>query len=85
MIVKNEDALCYARPIRGKGALALGPFELARSFHIHTGRGQEVVERVERKHRLFKESVSRHYFVPLHLVANMELWRKCPKTLVDGS
>ena len=30
---QNEDAPCYARPIHRKGALALGQFQLARSFH----------------------------------------------------
>ena len=34
LFVKNEGAPCYARPIHGKGALALGQFQLVRSFHI---------------------------------------------------
>ena len=34
LFVKNEDAPCYSRPIHGKGALALGQFQHARSFHI---------------------------------------------------
>ena len=38
---KNEDALCYARPIHEKSALALGHFQLARSFYIN---GQERAE-----------------------------------------
>ena len=41
LFVKNEDAPCYARPIHGKGALALGQFQLARSFHIHNWEGRK--------------------------------------------
>ena len=37
LFVGNEDARCYARPIHVEGALALGIFQLARSFHIHDG------------------------------------------------
>ena len=40
MFVKNEDASCYALPIHVKGALALGQFKIARSFHIHDRKGR---------------------------------------------
>ena len=47
LFVKNEDAPCYARPIHGKGALALGQFSTrAILSHTMTGNRQKVVERV---------------------------------------
>jgi len=41
LFVKNEDTPCYARFIHEKGALALGQFQLARSFYIHDCEGKK--------------------------------------------
>ena len=41
LFVKNKDGPCYARPIYGKDALALGQFQLVRSFHIHDREGRK--------------------------------------------
>jgi len=41
LFVKYRDAPCYARPIHGKEALALGQLQLARSFHIHDREGRK--------------------------------------------
>ena len=44
---QKKDAPCYARPIHGKGALALGQFSTrAILSHTMTGNRQKVVERV---------------------------------------
>ena len=57
LFVKNEEAPCYARPIHGKGALALGQFSTrAILSHTLTGNRQKVVERIWRKYRQYKVS-----------------------------
>ena len=63
LFVKNEDAPCYARPIQGKGALALGQFSTrAILSHTMTGNRQKVVERVWQKYRQSKESARSESF-----------------------
>ena len=48
LFVRNEDAPCYTRPIHGKGALALGKFQLERSFTYMTGRAKKGLARLGR-------------------------------------
>ena len=43
LFVENEDAQCYARPIHGKGALALGQFSTRATLsHPVTGNRQTI-------------------------------------------
>ena len=78
LFVKNEDAPRYARPIRGKGALALGQFQLARSFHIHDWKGRKWLRasrclKIRAKFRITKMQRSKSSVIECERIGRVEI------------
>ena len=78
LFVKNGDAPSYARPIHGKGAIALGQSQLVRSSHNTRPGGQKVVERVyefknTRQVSNYKDADEREFSHYMKKIARVEI------------